>query len=389
MAKLLPYPRFRAFDSSGDPLAGGKVYTYEAGTTTPKTSYTNSLETVANTNPVILDSQGYGDIWITGTYKIVITDANDVVISTTDNIQNDAGATGAAGTFQMATAAGSADAIEATYSPAVTLANLTTVGFVATAANATTTPTFAPDGLTARTITKKGGSPLDIGDIPGANAVCILEYNSANTRWELLNPAYTGPFADSLAIVKGSSDATKQARFEVDGLTTGTTRVVTLPDSDISVDHMGSGAVIQSVSSSYTTYSSYTAQIPADNTIPQNTEGTEVTTVTITPKYSTSKLRIRFSGFATASAGGVSAVAAIFRDSTANAVGATISTINTNYADTVKGEFIVDASSTSATTFKLRVGPDSANTIYINGSSSARVFGGVAAWLLTVEELKA
>lgn len=38
------------------------------------------------------------------------------------------------------------------------------------------------------------------------------------------------PFADSQAIIKGSVDPTKLARFEVDGFTTATTRVFTLPN---------------------------------------------------------------------------------------------------------------------------------------------------------------
>ncbi len=94
-----------------------------------------------------------------------------------------------ASTIPVVAAGGSADAITATYSPAITLANLTMVAFTATAANTTTTPTFAPNGLTAHTITKRGGSPLVAGDIPGAAAVMIVEYNLANTRWELANPA--------------------------------------------------------------------------------------------------------------------------------------------------------------------------------------------------------
>ena len=104
----------------------------------------------------------------------------------------------------ISTAAGTADAITATYSPAITLSNTQLCAFVATAANATTTPTFAPDGLTAHTIVKNGGNALAAGDIPGALAVCILEYNSANTRWELLNPAVGGAGgSDASTTVKG------------------------------------------------------------------------------------------------------------------------------------------------------------------------------------------
>jgi hypothetical protein len=194
MANPLYFPIFRAFDSNGNPLSFGKVYTYEAGTSTPKATYTTSSLMTQNTNPVILDAEGYpesGGIWLDGIYKIDLYDQNDVQQDgfPVDNFQNDPGATGPAGTFQMATAGGTVDAITANYSPDVTLTNLVTVGFVASGANTITNPTFSPDGLAAQIITKKGGVALVPGDIPGALAVCLVEYNSANTRWELLNPA--------------------------------------------------------------------------------------------------------------------------------------------------------------------------------------------------------
>jgi len=191
MANPLYFPVFRAFDNDGAPLAGGKVYFYEAGTSTPKDTYTNSGAGTPNTNPVILDAYGSAPIWLVGTYKINLTDANDVQQNDypIDNVTNDAGATGPAGTFPIATAGGTVDAITADYTPNVTLSNLTTVAFVASGANTVTNPTFSPDGLTARTITKNGGAALAIGDIPAAGFVAILEYNSANTRWEMANPA--------------------------------------------------------------------------------------------------------------------------------------------------------------------------------------------------------
>ena len=99
------------------------------------------------------------------------------------------GPVGKTGLLPIAVAGGSADAITADYDPNLTLADTILCAIVAAYANATTTPTFAPDGLTAHTIVKKGGTALVAGDIPGAGAVCLLEYNLANTRWELLNPA--------------------------------------------------------------------------------------------------------------------------------------------------------------------------------------------------------
>jgi hypothetical protein len=94
-------------------------------------------------------------------------------------------------TLGVGTALGSADAITVDYTPNLTLSDGVIAIFRASAANATTTPTFAPDGLTAHTIVKQGGAALAAGDIPGANAEVILRYNLANTRWELLNPSAT------------------------------------------------------------------------------------------------------------------------------------------------------------------------------------------------------
>lgn len=84
MPSLAPLPKFRFFTAGSatqpvQPLVGGKVYFYEAGTTTPKDTYTSSTGLVKNTNPVILNARGEADIWLgTGLYKMVVTDADDV-----------------------------------------------------------------------------------------------------------------------------------------------------------------------------------------------------------------------------------------------------------------------------------------------------------------------
>src|SRR5215468_901143 len=103
------------------------------------------------------------------------------------------------GTANWAPAGGSADALTATFSPAPTaLIDGQLVFLRASAANATTAPTFAPNGLTARPITRAGGAALTAGDIPGALAEIVLRYNLASTRWELLNPATLVPGANSI-----------------------------------------------------------------------------------------------------------------------------------------------------------------------------------------------
>lgn len=71
---------FRAFDLNGDPLAGGKLYSYEAGTSTPLDTYTDQLLTIPHANPIILDANGEALIWIPEgvAYKFNLLDADDV-----------------------------------------------------------------------------------------------------------------------------------------------------------------------------------------------------------------------------------------------------------------------------------------------------------------------
>jgi hypothetical protein len=79
------------FDNSGNVLSGGKLYTYEAGTTTPLTTYTSSSGATAHSNPIILDAAGRvsgGEIWLNYAYiyKFVVKTSTDVLIATYDNI---------------------------------------------------------------------------------------------------------------------------------------------------------------------------------------------------------------------------------------------------------------------------------------------------------------
>ena len=79
------------FDNNGDPLTGGKIYSYDAGTTTPLTTYTSSSGSVAHPNPIILDAAGRvpgGEIWLdyTKLYKFIVRTSTNVLIATYDNI---------------------------------------------------------------------------------------------------------------------------------------------------------------------------------------------------------------------------------------------------------------------------------------------------------------
>ena len=78
------------FDNNGVPLAGGKLYTYDAGTTTPATTYTSSSGATPNPNPIILDSAGRisSEVWLisSASYKFMLATSADVTLWTKDSI---------------------------------------------------------------------------------------------------------------------------------------------------------------------------------------------------------------------------------------------------------------------------------------------------------------
>ena len=87
MATLATNVSFQCFGLDGKPLAGGKVYTYSAGTTTNKATYTTMAGTVPNPNPVILDQNGKAKIFLgDGAYRMRILDSNDALVDDIDQI---------------------------------------------------------------------------------------------------------------------------------------------------------------------------------------------------------------------------------------------------------------------------------------------------------------
>ena len=84
---LSPAPKLQFFGADGEPLVGGKLYSYAAGTSTPLATYTDSTGTTSNTNPIILDSRGEAVVWLsTAAYKIVLNTSTDTLIWTVDNV---------------------------------------------------------------------------------------------------------------------------------------------------------------------------------------------------------------------------------------------------------------------------------------------------------------
>lgn len=197
---------YQAFNNSGVPLAGGRIYTYLAGTTTPATTYTTISGAVANANPIVLDSGGRPpqEVWLPNSvaYKFTFTDSvGNPVGYTVDNI------TGINGTG-IAT-----NALNVQYDPAGTGAVATTVqaklrqtvsvlDFGANTVPGTTDMTAAiqaavnaayrvyiPAGTykVTSTITLKAGTYI-YGDGMGAT---FINSTATGATFELLNPLGT------------------------------------------------------------------------------------------------------------------------------------------------------------------------------------------------------
>jgi len=146
------------------------------------------------------------------------------------------------------------------------------------------------------------------------------------------------------------------------------------------------GQVLQVVNFQTGEYNSGTTVMPIDDTIPQNTEGDEYMTLTITPTSATSKLLIEISALlAQSTAQWV--VGAIFQDTTADALASGyFYEPNNGAGKELTIRHYMTAGTTSATTFKFRAGVHLSGTLYFNGSGS-RYLGGVASSSITITEI--
>lgn len=105
------------FDNNGVPLAGGLLYTYAAGTTTPLATYTTSSGSTANANPIVLDAAGRppNEMWLTSVaYKLVLKTSTNVQLWVMDNISGLPSA--GSQDYQIATAGQTAFTVGFTYS---------------------------------------------------------------------------------------------------------------------------------------------------------------------------------------------------------------------------------------------------------------------------------
>jgi hypothetical protein len=155
--------------------------------------------------------------------------------------------------------------------------------------------------------------------------------------------------------------------------------------------YRGTGSVLQVVNVQSGAVATTTTLLPGDDTIPQITEGAEFLTLAITPTSATSKLRIDVIVYLNHSVTTAGIYAALFRDSTADALAAAASQVpNSGGQMPLCITHYATSGTTSSTTFRVRGGSGDVGTVTFNGNSSgSRKFGGVYASTITITEIAA
>jgi hypothetical protein len=173
------------FNSNGDPLSGGLLYTYSAGTTTPVSTYTSRSGAAFNTNPIVLDSAGRtpAEIWLDGgvLYKFVLKTSAFVEIGSYDNIPavNDPTTTN-----NLITVAGTNSLTGLATPPLEGYTTGAQYSFIAQNTNSGAV-TLDIDSLGVKAVTQTGANALVAGSIVGGSMV-LVEYDG--TRFQLLTP---------------------------------------------------------------------------------------------------------------------------------------------------------------------------------------------------------
>lgn len=148
-------------------------------------------------------------------------------------------------------------------------------------------------------------------------------------------------------------------------------------------------AVLQRAYAEYTTSGAITDVIPVDDTIPTGSEGFLILQVVITPKFTTSRLRIRFQGYGTLGTSQVGAfTAALSQAGVTDALRTSLRSVEEGgNLKNITLEHEYSPATTSAVTLNLRIGPSAGTTLYLNGNQSGRLMGGSLACTMVVEEV--
>lgn len=244
----------------------------------------------------------------------------------------------------------------------------------------TTSPTFVTPVLgtpTSGTLTNTTGFPT--ANLAGAGAgilTFLATPSSANLAAAVTNETGSGLLVFDTAPTLSNPVVGTQSAFD------NSTKAA----STAYADRIAVQQVVSTITGAVATG---TTTIPFDDTIPQNTEGDQYMSLAITPKSATSKLIIAVAMNASNNAGGgIGMTAALFQDSTANAVAVAWGTIHAaTYPVCVAFCYTMTSGTTSATTFKVRGGSNAVGTTTFNGQNGTRIYGGALASSIIIMEV--
>ena len=262
--------------------------------------------------------------------------------------------------------------------------------------------TWTNTQILSGTLTMSGKSVIDANASIAAHATTMDPWSLGNyvtatgtavTFTALANAPQAG--AEVEIYMNAAHIWTDNANLEVDGDANWTAEVgdrVFLRAKSTTVTTVrpvrkGGNVVVQSVISTSSVVSADVTAMPDDNTIPQNTEGYQYLSVSITPKSTTNRLFIEvlIHGFASANN---SWSAALFQDDVVDALTAAkvVTTPNTNVLP-LYFAWEMAAGTVSSTTFKVRAGQAAGATFTFNGQAGADWFGGVLNSYIRVTEI--
>lgn len=261
---LAPSLTLREWDNNGNPLAGGRVFTYAAGTTTPQATFTDSTGGTPNANPVILNSRGEAQVWLTPNlaYKFLIQDSAGNQIRLVDQVTNSQLLSLFGGVDT-----GAANAYILNFTAAFSsLTNGIVIEWIPANTN-TGASTISVNGLAISPLVNPDGTALLAGQIVAGQPSLISFYNG---NWLLLVPVGTVRFGvagangvfgwGTLAAAyvdmspdKGSWTTTFSGPWSAGSNPTGTlkfekqgTQVTVWADASISQTSTGGGAITAS-----------------------------------------------------------------------------------------------------------------------------------------------
>lgn len=442
-------PKFQAFDSLGNLADGLKVFTYEAGTNTKLSSYTDSTGNSENTNPVVLDSRGEANIWLDTTklYKILLTLAAEADppinnIWTVDNFgfpQTIPAATvtpASLNTTALNMVAanvplGNGYLTASVAANAITLALKTLAGTDPSATDITTVilrnAAITNGSLTAYTLTAAVSTVISSGSTLGCGnsekvRIHIGAMANASTGIELFYWTATVIATTTIRKFDPMDLITTTAEGGAGGADSSQTAYSTTARTSQPWTYLGyieatssatagqwasidkivnwqpgvpvPGQIVQVASSETSAMATGTNNTPFDDTPPLITEGDQYMTLAITPKAVMNRLRITFNaGVLSTSVDDDITTIHLHQDAVSEALAAVCVRLEfVTAAAPDSGTLVHDmrAATTSSTTFRIRAGNNEGDaqqrTLTFNGTASARVYGAVAASTLTIEE---